>query len=414
MSSDTTSQALGRSHPTTRSAQELANPARSTCAAGVDQSLVPVPADDLSREVYCILGIPIDAVEMPAVLGCIEEAANTARPFVISTPNLNFLVNSLDDSEFRELLLLSDLCTADGVPIVWIARLLGIPIRRRVAGSDMFALLKARPVDQKPLKVFFFGATESVAAAAARSLNSAQSKLQCVGWICPGFGTVEEMSSDETIDSINSSGADFLVVALGAKKGQLWLVRNHQRLRIPIRSHLGAVLNFQAGTVSRAPQLIQKCGLEWAWRIKEEPYLWRRYWHDGHILLQLMLTRVLPLGIFARLLQRKCNRERHNLVIDLVQSSDTVTAAVSGFAIACNVEQAVPHFRDAVNTGKRIVLDFSKTVAIDARFLGLLLMLRNQLKGRGVELEIAGLSRSLNRIFRLNGLEYLLPTGASS
>ena len=315
---------------------------------------------------------------------------------------------------FETSLLLSDLCTADGVPIVWIARLLRIPIRGRVAGSDMFALLKARPTDQKPLKIFFFGATESVAAAAARSLNSAQSKLQCVGWICPGFGTVEEMSSDETIDSINSSGADFLVVALGAKKGQLWLVRNHQRLRIPIRSHLGAVLNFQAGTVRRAPQLIQKCGLEWVWRIKEEPYLWRRYFHDGRILLWLMLTRVLPLGMLARLSQHKCERHRHNLVIDLVEVSNAVTVRLSGCATAGHVEEAVPHFRGAVSTGKRIVIDFSKAVAIDTRFMGLLLMLLKQLKGRGTELEIVGISRSLKRIFRLNGLEYLLSPGASS
>ena len=355
---------------------------------------IPLPLDDFSREVYCILGMPVDAIEMPAVLSCIEEAANTARPFVISTPNLNFLVNSLDDPEFRNSLLLSDLCTADGVPIIWIARLLGIPIRRRVAGSDMFALLKARPADQKPLKVFFFGATESVAAAAARSLNSAQSKLQCVGWICPGFGTVEEMSSDETIDSINSSGADFLVVALGAKKGQLWLVRNHQRLRIPIRSHLGAVLNFQAGTVKRAPQLIQKCGLEWVWRIKEEPYLWRRYFHDGRILLWLMLTRILPLSMLARLSLHKSEQYRHNLVIDLVEVSNAVTVRLSGCATAGHVEQVVPHFRGAVSTGKRIVIDFSKAIAIDARFMGLLLMLLKQVKGRGTELEIVGISQA--------------------
>jgi N-acetylglucosaminyldiphosphoundecaprenol N-acetyl-beta-D-mannosaminyltransferase len=74
--------------------------------------------DDLSRQVYCILGMPIDAIEMPAVLQRIETAAADAAPFVISTPNLNFLVNSQSDPEFRESLLLSDLCPADGRPIV--------------------------------------------------------------------------------------------------------------------------------------------------------------------------------------------------------------------------------------------------------------------------------------------------------
>ena len=90
--------------------------------------------------------MPIDAIEMPAVMQSIEMAAANAAPFVISTPNINFLVNSQNDPEFRESLLLSDLCPADGMPIVWIARLMGIPIKHRIAGSDIFEALKARPI----------------------------------------------------------------------------------------------------------------------------------------------------------------------------------------------------------------------------------------------------------------------------
>ena len=157
-----------------------------------------------------------------------------------------------NDPEFRESLLLSDLCPADGMPIVWIARLTGIPIKHRIAGSDIFEALKARPHPKRPLKVFLFGAKESVAAAAARALN-VTAGLSCVGWICPGWGTVDELSQEIFIDQINSSNADFLVATLGAVKGQLWLKRNHRRLRIPIRSHLGATVHFQAGTVKRAP-----------------------------------------------------------------------------------------------------------------------------------------------------------------
>ena len=77
--------------------------------------------------------------------------------------------------------------------------------------------------------------------------------LRCVGTLDPGFGSVDEMSRDQIIDEINASQADFLAVSLGAKKGQLWLHRNHQRLTIPIRVPLGAAINFQAGKVKRAP-----------------------------------------------------------------------------------------------------------------------------------------------------------------
>src|ERR1700689_4754785 len=80
--------------------------------------------DDLSRKVYCVLGIPIDAIEMPALLRAVESAAAEKAAFLISTPNLNYLIKSRRDPEFRETVLLSELCPTDGMPIIWIARLL--------------------------------------------------------------------------------------------------------------------------------------------------------------------------------------------------------------------------------------------------------------------------------------------------
>ena len=364
--------------------------------------------DDLCREVYCILGMPIDAIEMPEVLLRIEEAAEIASPFVISTPNLNFLVNSQVDAEFRESLLASDLCPADGMPIVWIARLLGLPIERRVAGSDIFEALKSRPHSNKPLKVFLFGVTEEVAAAAARHLNRNTDSLKCIGWICPGFGTLDELSQQHFIDQINSSDADFLVAALGAKKGQLWLQRNHRRLRVPIRAHLGATINFQAGTFKRAPSAMRKVGLEWLWRIKEEPTLWRRYGHDGGMLICLMLTRVLPLAIGARWLRLRASCGSHDLVIVQSQNDLTVTLRLSGYATTEQVPETIACFRDALASGKHVELDFSATRAIDARFFGLLLMLRKVLRSRGAIPSFVGVSPKLRRLFRLNGLLYLV------
>ncbi len=364
--------------------------------------------DDLSREVYCILGIPIDAVEMEHVFRSIDVAAGAKTPFVISTPNLNFLVNSQADPEFRETLLLSDLCPPDGAPIIWIARMMGIPIKKRVAGSDIFATLRWRPRPGGPLKIFLFGSTERVAAAACERLNSNPIGLECVGWACPGFGNVGELSQNHFIDQINSSNADFLVAALGARQGQLWLRRNHHRLHIPIRSHLGAVINFQAGTVTRAPHTLQKLGLEWLWRIKEEPILFRRYWHDGGVLLGLLLTRILPLAVAARWARLRPDCRRHDFVIVKTHNCTNVTLGIIGDATASQVPKTIAFFRDAVATQKKVVLDLSQTGAMDARFFGLLLMLRKQLSGNGSGLQFVGVSPILGRLFRLNGLEYLL------
>jgi N-acetylglucosaminyldiphosphoundecaprenol N-acetyl-beta-D-mannosaminyltransferase len=351
--------------------------------------------------------MPVDAIEMPAVLYRIKAAAASAAPYVISTANLNFLVNSQADPDFRESLLLSDLCTADGIAIVWIARLTGVPIKNRMAGSDIFDALKANNNSARPLKVFLFGGPEGAAAEASRALNARPGGLRCVGSFYPGFCSVNEMSRDDIMNRINSSDADFLVASLGAQKGQLWLLRNHHRLHIPVRAHLGAALNFQAGAVGRAPAVVREFGLEWLWRIKEEPYLWRRYWNDGSVLLHLVLTRVLPLAMWSLWLQLN-ERRGQDLVITQAHNHDLVTVSLSGFAIARHVDNVASVFRDAVASNKRIMIDFSNTGAIDARFLGLLLMLRKQLKSRGEIPIFIGLSNRLERIFRLNGLEFLL------
>jgi N-acetylglucosaminyldiphosphoundecaprenol N-acetyl-beta-D-mannosaminyltransferase len=344
---------------------------------------------------------------MPAVLQSIEAAAKHRIPFVISTPNLNFLVNSQSDAEFRETLLMSDLCPADGMPIIWIAMLIGIPIRTRIAGSDIFEALKAYP-RSAPLKVVLFGASEGAAAAASKRLNSDSASLKCVGWVYPGFANVDELSQDQFIEKINASNADFLVAGLGAKKGQLWLRRNHDRLCIPIRSHLGAVINFQAGTIRRAPQAMQKCGLEWLWRIKEEPLLWKRYWNDGKVLLRLLLTHVLPLMVWTRWLDLKYRRRTQDLSVTKIVDDTSVAVHLSGCATARHLDKLILVLEEAISLNKKLTIDFSGILTIDARFLGLLLMLRKKLNGTGANPIFVGISSELQRTLHLHGAEFLI------
>jgi len=362
-------------------------------------------ADDLSREVYCILGMPIDAIRMASVLRRIETAAATSSPLFLSTPNLNFLMNSRSDDEFRESLLLSDLCPADGISIVWLARLIGIPIEERVAGSDILRALKASHDPESPLRLFLFGGAEGVAAAASQALNNRRSGVCCVGALCPGFGSVEEMSKDEIINEVNSNHADFLLASLGSRKGQMWLKENYDKLTIPVRSHLGAALNFEAGTVKRAPLAFQRIGLEWLWRVKEEPYLWRRYWNDARLLLRLLVTHFLPLAVYRIRLEYLWR----SIDLRIEQSHDdgAVTIRICGAAIARHMGKIIPVFRSALATKKRIEIDFSNTCAIDPRFLGSLLMLRKRLNAGLPDLSLTGLSPDLKRIFRLNGVEFL-------
>ena len=363
--------------------------------------------DDLSRNVYCVLGIPIDAIDMSALLRAVENAATEKSAFLVSTPNLNFLVQSQTDPAFRETVLLSELCPADGMAIVWIARLLGLPIKERVAGSDMLEALKQNYNCAPRLKLFLFGGAEGVVEAAAEALNRNSGGLSCVGFINPGYGTVEEMSQDHFIRRINASGADFLIAALTARKGQLWLQHNHHRLQIPVRAHLGAAVNFEAGKLRRAPAAIRKSGLEWLFRIKEEPYLWRRYWDDGRKLLGLILTHVLPLVVWTHW-DRLCGRKPKDLRIECVKDCESVTLSLFGAATAKNIEGTIDVFRDAAAAKKNIRINLSNTCAVDARFLGLILMLRKRAKKQGTGLNFIGASERLQTMFRLNGAGFLL------
>jgi N-acetylglucosaminyldiphosphoundecaprenol N-acetyl-beta-D-mannosaminyltransferase len=364
-------------------------------------------SDDLARQIYCILGLPIDAVEMLDVVRRIEAAAASTTPLLISTINVNFLAFSETDPAFKDSILRSDLCIIDGMPVVWIARLMGLPIRRRIAGSDVFAALKSRP-SAGNLKLFLFGGNEGVAEAAARAINQRTDRMQCVGTCYPGFASIEEMSRTEIIDQIDASGANFLIVSLSAQKGQHWLLRNHNRLRIPIRANFGAVLNFEAGTVKRAPHRMAKLGLEWVWRIKEEPWLWRRYWHDGQKLLRLLLTEALPLAWAARWQRLPFARSGQELRVDKVEEGTTMTLHLAGDATAPYVATAISEFRAALNSQKQLLIDLSATRRIDSRFFGLLLMLRKQLEGSGRRLVLTGISSRIARLFRRNGVAFLL------
>ncbi len=245
------------------------------------------------RQLVHIAGLPFDVVDTEGAVKLLCQAMRDKRRLFLSTPNLNFLMTAQGNPAFRESVLCSDLSVADGMPLIWLAKRQGTPLPERVAGASVFAALRrgdGQAVLQRPVRVFFFGGPTGVADKACAVLNAEHAQggpMQCVGALCPGFGSLEDMSSPEVSQQINSSGADFLVVSLGAAKGQAWIMRNLGQLQVPVVSHLGAVVNFVAGTVRRAPPAWQRLGLEWLWRVKEEPELFGRYWRDGWGFLSL-------------------------------------------------------------------------------------------------------------------------------
>jgi N-acetylglucosaminyldiphosphoundecaprenol N-acetyl-beta-D-mannosaminyltransferase len=385
--------------------------ANENVARRVTPPVVPEARDDLSRRVYGILGIPLDVVEVAQLLERIDLAVFDQTPFLLSTPNVNFLMMGRTDREFRESLLLSDLCPADGMPLVWLARLLGAPIRHRLSGTDIFDALRVRESRGDKLKVFLFGGGGEVADSVGRSINShSTGGLVCVGALNPGFGSVSELSSSATLNEINSANADLLTVFLSARKAQNWLLQNHNRIKAPFRAQFGAAVNVQAGIVKRAPRFLQRTGFEWLWRIKEEPYLWRRYFEDGCGLLYICATQVMPLSIGR--IQRSCfSRDQEGLAAtSTAVAGENVTIKFVGAATERHIDAATKCFRDALANSNTVAIDVSQLTTIDPRFFGLILMLRKQLVQRGGRLLFSGVTRRARRLFGLNGFGYLLET----
>ncbi|MBD2750182.1 WecB/TagA/CpsF family glycosyltransferase [Microvirga sp. BT688] len=367
-----------------------------------------VSCDDLDREVYCLQGFPIDSIGMQEVMPRLLAAMVPHSSYLLSTPNLNFLAASQSDAGFRESLRTSDLCPPDGIALVWIARLLGIPIKERVAGSDIFEAFVTREKLQRPIRVFLFGGAEGVAAMAAEVLNKNATGVICVGWINPGFGSVEEMSHSHIINAINASGADLLLVALGAAKGQAWLQRNHHIIQVPVRSHLGATIAFVAGTIKRAPTTVRKLGLEWLWRIKEEPVLWRRYTKDVSALSALMVTRVLPLAFVSLLARAKRAVKQRKCRTMVTSTAKEAKVSLLGSVSASDVPALRATFKQVIKRTDHLNVDLSGLNDIDARALGLLMMLRKQMISKYGSFKLSNPPVFIRILFRLHGIGDLL------
>lgn len=363
---------------------------------------------DFGRKVHCLLGLPFDAVTMADTVRTVRRAAARRKACFISTPNLNFLVGCLDDVQFRDSVIHSDLSVADGMPLVWIARMLDIPIIERVSGAGLFEALRGHPAQS--LSVYLFGGPEGAGEAACRRLNAESAGLRCSGFAAPGFGSIEDISSAATIAAINASRADFLLVALGAKKGQAWIERNRARISVPVISHLGAVVNFVAGTVRRAPPWMQRSGLEWLWRIMQEPALWRRYLADGTVLLRLLATRVIPNWLDIR--RHAPSAEALDAAAAILHEDHGITIlSLRGAWTGTNIGPLRPLFARLAAADADIRIDMQDTTYADAAILGLILLLHGHQQQRGRRLSCHPLSPQARRAFTFGCCEFLLDQG---
>ena len=356
-------------------------------------------AINFQREVYCLFGLPVDNLSLAAVKALIRQRAPLKEKIVLSTININWVARSFSDSEFRSAILNSDLVTLDGKPLVWISKFLGYPMRETAPGSTLILELLEEKLE-KPLTIFLFGGDGKAAELAMEQINLRQGGLRAVGALNPGYGSIEEMSSDKIIETINSTRPDILLVALGARKGARWIEKNRHRLVVGVISHLGATINFLAGTVQRAPRSMQQFGLEWVWRILKEPKLFPRYAGDGWVIFRRLVGKS-TLWMQYLLLHKKYRQAP----IDIrVEKNDLLDELHLSFGRNLSLTPDSPFremFRDIVCCGKSIIFDFQQTVFIDGAFIGILLIFEQQLANQGKKLRIINLNSELCAMFRL-------------
>ncbi len=220
------------------------------------------------RNTVTILGVNIDRVTE-------EEALAKAIGFLsgkgvskIYTPNPEIIMTANEDSEFMKILNDADLCTADGIGVVYGAKILKRPVPCRVAGFDLTCNLLKYMKDTED-GVFLFGAKPGVAEIAAKRLEKKYPGLKVSG-TNDGYFTEEDVPA--IIEKINASGAKLLLVCLGAKKQEKWISDNQDKLEnVRLCMGVGGSIDVFAGNVKRAPKIFIKLNLEWLYRFLKQP-----------------------------------------------------------------------------------------------------------------------------------------------
>ena len=213
----------------------------------------------------------IDNLTMQETLKVIEELIQKNKNAYVVTPNVDHIVQLDTNKELQAVYENASLILTDGKPLMWIAKWYGTPIKEKISGSDLFPLL-CKMSAEKGYKMFFLGAAEGVAAKAAENLSERYKGLQVVGTYSPPYGFEKnQIEMDKIKEMVKKSAPDILIVGLGCPKQEKFMYYNCQNFGGPISFGLGASLDFEAGNVKRAPKWMANHGLEWLFRITQDP-----------------------------------------------------------------------------------------------------------------------------------------------
>ena len=214
--------------------------------------------------------LAVDVLDRQQALEAIVRLVREGRGGTVFTPNVDHVVQAEHDVTFREAYGRAALSLVDGMPVMWAARWLGTPLPEKLSGSDMFEPLVERAAAEN-LKIALVGGGPGVAERAAENLRQRLPNLQIVATLSPRIGLTATDEERACVERLAKVKADLIFVCFGAPKQELFSDRNRQLLAPAVLIGFGAVVDFAAGTVPRAPAWMSRSGLEWAYRLGREP-----------------------------------------------------------------------------------------------------------------------------------------------
>ena len=238
-----------------------------------------------------LMGCRIDNLSMEETLARIGEFIRSGRPHQHVVVNVDKLVKASRDAGLRRIINKCALVNVDGMPVVWAARLLGRPLKERVAGVDLFEALMRR-ASEAGWRVFLLGARKEVVSLVADTYRRRYPGLVVAGW---RDGYWEGENEEAAVAAqVRASGADLLFVAISSPKKEQFLGRWQEQMRIPFAMGVGGTFDVAIGRVKRAPLWMQRAGLEWFYRFLQEPRrMFRRYFIDDMAFVWLFIKEAL-------------------------------------------------------------------------------------------------------------------------
>ncbi|HVC44311.1 MAG TPA: WecB/TagA/CpsF family glycosyltransferase [Candidatus Binataceae bacterium] len=248
-----------------------------------------------------ILGVPIDAIDLPAAVNSIDGWITRRERHYVCVCNVHTVMECQGNEAIRQVYHQAGMVTPDGMPLVWVSRLMGFGGVGRVYGPDLTLETFARSLE-RGWSHFFYGGAPGVAEKLVARMTARFPGLKIAGIISPPFRPLTPQEDDADVRRINDSGADIVWVGIGAPRQEQWMASHRARLNAPVLIGIGAAFDFLSDTKRQAPRWMMRSGLEWLFRFACEPRrLWRRYLVYNSMFVWMMLMQFMGVRGGARI-----------------------------------------------------------------------------------------------------------------